>query len=55
MLVFRMYMLLKQNQITNCTTGVPGVLSVQLDENFESDNKDYGGNNLLQARLYLTV
>ncbi|XP_030966804.1 organelle RRM domain-containing protein 1, chloroplastic-like [Quercus lobata] len=26
--------------------GVPGVLSVQLDKNFESENKDYGGNNL---------
>ncbi|XP_009789757.1 organelle RRM domain-containing protein 1, chloroplastic [Nicotiana sylvestris] len=26
--------------------GVPGVLSVQPDENFESDNKDYGGGNL---------
>ena len=23
--------------------GVPGVLSVQLDKNFESENKDYGG------------
>lgn len=23
--------------------GVPGVLSVRPDENFESDNKDYGG------------
>nr|POE67853.1 multiple organellar rna editing factor 5, mitochondrial [Quercus suber] len=26
--------------------GVPGVLSVQLDKNFESENKNYGGNNL---------
>ncbi|GMY23599.1 organelle RRM domain-containing protein 1, chloroplastic-like isoform X4 [Fagus crenata] len=26
--------------------GVPGVLSVQPDKNFESENKDYGGNNL---------
>ncbi|KAL4599598.1 hypothetical protein ACB092_11G137900 [Castanea dentata] len=26
--------------------GVPGVLSVQLDKNFESENKGYGGNNL---------
>ncbi|MCD7455369.1 hypothetical protein HAX54_027985 [Datura stramonium] len=26
--------------------GVPGVLSVQPDENFDSDNKDYGGGNL---------
>ncbi|KAM3685161.1 hypothetical protein ACJW31_11G097400 [Castanea mollissima] len=26
--------------------GVPGVLSVQLDKNFESENKDYGGNDL---------
>ncbi|TYH51091.1 hypothetical protein ES332_D10G250300v1 [Gossypium tomentosum] len=25
---------------------VPGVLSVELDKNFESENKDYGGNNL---------
>ncbi|XP_022744713.1 organelle RRM domain-containing protein 1, chloroplastic isoform X2 [Durio zibethinus] len=25
--------------------GVPGVRSVELDRNFESDNKDYGGNN----------
>lgn len=23
--------------------GVPGVLSLQLDKNFESENKDYGG------------
>ncbi|XP_057472029.1 organelle RRM domain-containing protein 1, chloroplastic isoform X2 [Actinidia eriantha] len=28
--------------------GIPGVLSVQLDENFESDNKDYGGESLQQ-------
>ncbi|KAM3282808.1 organelle RRM domain-containing protein 1, chloroplastic isoform X1 [Capsicum chacoense] len=26
--------------------GVPGVLSVQPDENFDSDNKNYGGGNL---------
>ncbi|KAJ8557605.1 hypothetical protein K7X08_003230 [Anisodus acutangulus] len=26
--------------------GVPGVLSVQPDESFDSDNKDYGGENL---------
>ncbi|XVE99071.1 hypothetical protein REPUB_Repub03eG0165300 [Reevesia pubescens] len=26
--------------------GVPGVRSVELDRNFESENKDYGGNNL---------
>jgi hypothetical protein len=26
--------------------GVPGVLSVQPDKNFLSENKDYGGNNL---------
>uniref|UniRef100_A0A7N2LJA5 RRM domain-containing protein n=1 Tax=Quercus lobata TaxID=97700 RepID=A0A7N2LJA5_QUELO len=26
--------------------GVAGVLSVQLDKNFESENKNYGGNNL---------
>ncbi|KAF7820367.1 organelle RRM domain-containing protein 1, chloroplastic [Senna tora] len=26
--------------------GVPGVLSVQPDNNFESENKDYGGSNL---------
>lgn len=26
--------------------GVPGVLSVQPDENFDSDDKDYGGGNL---------
>lgn len=25
------------------TAGVPGVLSVRPDENFESNNKDYGG------------
>ncbi|KAK8595476.1 hypothetical protein V6N13_016843 [Hibiscus sabdariffa] len=25
--------------------GVPGVLSVELDRNFESENKDYGGNS----------
>lgn len=29
--------------------GVPGVLSVQLGEKFESDNKDYGGENLQQS------
>ncbi|XP_021299413.1 organelle RRM domain-containing protein 1, chloroplastic [Herrania umbratica] len=26
--------------------GVPGVLSVEIDRNFESENKDFGGNNL---------
>ncbi|GMH13248.1 hypothetical protein Nepgr_015089 [Nepenthes gracilis] len=30
-------------------SGVPGVLSVQPDENFESENKDYGGNYLLKS------
>nr|KJB73380.1 hypothetical protein B456_011G229900 [Gossypium raimondii] len=30
----------------NELAGVPGVLSVELDKNFESENKDYGGNNL---------
>ncbi|KAL3520870.1 hypothetical protein ACH5RR_019019 [Cinchona calisaya] len=29
--------------------GVPGVLSVHLDENFESDDKDYGGEKLDNA------
>ncbi|KAG5557032.1 hypothetical protein RHGRI_007323 [Rhododendron griersonianum] len=28
--------------------GVPGVLSVRPDDNFDSDNKDYGGENLQQ-------
>lgn len=29
--------------------GVPGVLSVQPDENFASENKDYGGDNLQKS------
>ncbi|XP_065869726.1 organelle RRM domain-containing protein 1, chloroplastic [Euphorbia lathyris] len=29
--------------------GVPGVLSVQLDKNFESENKAYGGNNIANS------
>ncbi|KAH9768977.1 Organelle RRM domain-containing protein 1 [Citrus sinensis] len=32
-------------------TGVPGVLSVQPDENFGSENKDYGGNNLQNSMV----
>ncbi|ESR49869.1 Organelle RRM domain-containing protein 1 [Citrus sinensis] len=31
--------------------GVPGVLSVQPDENFGSENKDYGGNNLQNSMV----
>ncbi|KAK4593224.1 hypothetical protein RGQ29_017384 [Quercus rubra] len=34
------------NECARELAGVPGVLSVQLDKNFESENKDYGGNNL---------
>ncbi|WCJ19077.1 RNA-binding (RRM/RBD/RNP motifs) family protein [Euphorbia peplus] len=29
--------------------GVPGVLSVQLDKHFESENKDYGGNDVANS------
>ncbi|CAK7325253.1 unnamed protein product [Dovyalis caffra] len=31
--------------------GIPGVLSVQPDKNFESENKDYGGLSLLALQL----
>ncbi|KAM3732998.1 hypothetical protein ACB098_11G101500 [Castanea mollissima] len=34
------------NECARELAGVPGVLSVQLDKNFESENKDYGGINL---------
>ena len=34
--------------------GVPGVLSVQLDKNYESENKDYGGLYVFQI-IYLCV
>lgn len=39
------------------TTGVPGVSSVELDRNFESENKDYGGfylfsHHLLSFKIY---
>lgn len=38
-------MLLKE-KILSCFVGVPGVLSVQPDKNFGSENKDYGGESL---------
>ncbi|KAK7851816.1 organelle rrm domain-containing protein 1, partial [Quercus suber] len=35
--------------------GVPGVLSVQLDKNFESENKNYGVFEAAKGKLYSPV
>lgn len=45
-----MYTLLEQSYMGKHATGVPGVLSVQPDEKWDSDNKDSGGNNVLHVQ-----
>lgn len=45
-----MYTLLERSNMVKHATGVPGVLSVHLDEKWDSDNKDSGGNSILNVK-----
>lgn len=42
-LLFLFAVFLTSEQLLHCDSDIPGVLSVQPDENYESEIKDYGG------------
>lgn len=49
-----MYTLLERGYMGKHATGVPGVLSVQPDEKWDSANKDSGGNSILNVKCICT-